>query len=292
MKFLRCHIENYGCLSDFDFEFREGLNLILQGNGTGKSTFASFLCAMLYGLEATSKRNIADNERRHYKPWQGGTWGGYLDFSVQDRQYRAERRFGNKEREDTFVLYDLQTRQISSDYSCRLGYELFGIDKTGYQRSVYIPQGRIPSQYNDTIASRLSALLQSSDDLDQYEQAMESIDRQIRFYQKTGNRGEISRLETQLGEYQTELNQLQNLAETEQRLYQELNALEKQKQQYELQLTQLSSMLEQARNQELSIYYQQLLSQKAQIIHSLEETEAFFHDIILDDEDIPALQDL
>lgn len=38
MKLIRCHIENFGVLSDFDFVFDDGLTTICQGNGFGKST--------------------------------------------------------------------------------------------------------------------------------------------------------------------------------------------------------------------------------------------------------------
>lgn len=37
MKLIRCHIENFGVLSDFDFSFAEGLTTICQSNGFGKS---------------------------------------------------------------------------------------------------------------------------------------------------------------------------------------------------------------------------------------------------------------
>ncbi|MDE7212615.1 MAG: AAA family ATPase, partial [Lachnospiraceae bacterium] len=57
MKFISCHIENFGKLSDFSFEFSEGTNVICEKNGWGKSTFAAFIRAMFYGLEGGRKRN-------------------------------------------------------------------------------------------------------------------------------------------------------------------------------------------------------------------------------------------
>ena len=58
MKLIRCHIENFGVLSDFDFAFDDGLTIICQGNGFGKSTFAAFIKAMFYGFPRTGARNI------------------------------------------------------------------------------------------------------------------------------------------------------------------------------------------------------------------------------------------
>ena len=50
MRLLRCHIENFGVLSGFDYEFESGLTVICRENGFGKSTLAAFLKAMFYGL--------------------------------------------------------------------------------------------------------------------------------------------------------------------------------------------------------------------------------------------------
>ena len=53
MRLLRCHIENFGVLSGFDYEFPAGLAVICRENGFGKSTLAAFLKAMFYGLPRT-----------------------------------------------------------------------------------------------------------------------------------------------------------------------------------------------------------------------------------------------
>ena len=63
MKLIRCHIENFGVLSDFDFTFDEGLTTICQSNGFGKSTFVAFIKSMFYGFPRTGARNIVENER-------------------------------------------------------------------------------------------------------------------------------------------------------------------------------------------------------------------------------------
>ena len=56
MRLIKCHIENFGKLQNFDYEFGEGLNTIKQINGFGKTTFAHFIKAMLYGLPSTTKK--------------------------------------------------------------------------------------------------------------------------------------------------------------------------------------------------------------------------------------------
>lgn len=66
MKLLRCHVENFGILSDFDLTFTEGLNVLCRENGFGKSTLAAFLKAMFYGLPKT--RAKASERKRYVSP--------------------------------------------------------------------------------------------------------------------------------------------------------------------------------------------------------------------------------
>jgi len=82
MKLISCHIENFGCLRNYDMNFDEGLNIVLQDNGWGKTTLAAYLKAMLYGFDSKRSKDIAETERKRYFPWQGGQYGGSLDIEA------------------------------------------------------------------------------------------------------------------------------------------------------------------------------------------------------------------
>ena len=103
MKILSLHIENFGRLQNFTLEPEAGLNVLYQKNGWGKSTLAVFIKAMLYGLPASSRRSLDENERKKYTPWQGGAFGGCIEFETAKGRFRAERFFGAKESLDEFV---------------------------------------------------------------------------------------------------------------------------------------------------------------------------------------------
>ena len=64
MKLLECHVDNFGKLSNYDYRFSEGLTVIQEPNGFGKSTLAAFIKAMLYGFPRTAGRSVAGNERK------------------------------------------------------------------------------------------------------------------------------------------------------------------------------------------------------------------------------------
>ncbi len=104
MKLLKCHVEKFGKLSNFDYTFSDGLNVFQAPNGFGKSTLAAFIKAMLYGFNKTSSQDLQKNDRKKFLPWQGGAYGGSLDFQIADTKYRVWRSFGKTAKKDAFFL--------------------------------------------------------------------------------------------------------------------------------------------------------------------------------------------
>ena len=194
MQIKKIHISNFGKLHEMQIDFSEGLNVITGENGWGKSTLAAFLKAMLYGMDATTKRSLLENERKRYKPWQGGAYGGSMEFEANGKCYRMERFFGAKEREDKFALYDLVTGLPSSDYSERLGEELFHIDRTAWERTCYLGQLNLGVTVNDSLNARLTHVEEESGDMQNYEQAVHLLEDRMKYFRKTGNRGQIAKL--------------------------------------------------------------------------------------------------
>lgn len=198
MRLISCYIENFGGLQKFSYDFKTGLNVILEGNGWGKTTLAAFLKAMFYGMERTTKRSLEENERKKYEPWNGGIYGGNLVFETDGLCYRIERFFGIKDKEDSFVLYDEATGLVSRAYTERIGEELFGIDRGAFEQSVFMKQGMYSVSMTDSVATKLSGLMASGDDVDCYEKACLRIENEMKIYKKTGNRGKIAELAEEL----------------------------------------------------------------------------------------------
>lgn len=178
MLLRQCYVRSFGKLQDFTYDFTEGLNVVYKENGWGKSTFAAFIRAMLYGMpSAGSRTKLEDAERRKYRPWQGGKVGGYLIFEAGGKEYRAERTFGAKEGEDTFCLIDLSTNLESEDFSAELGKELFGLDKEAYSRSTYLPQNKISaSGMNDSIGRKLGRIAEGDEESGNFDKAWKALD--------------------------------------------------------------------------------------------------------------------
>ncbi len=209
MKLIKCHIENFGKLQNFDFNFSDGLNSIKHENGWGKSTFATFIKSMFYGLVSTTKRDLDENERKKYLPWQGGNYGGNIDFEVNDKQYRIERFFGKNNSEDTFKLIDLATGKRSVDFSSSIGEELFGLDQEAFERSSFIPQKDIDARPNDSINNKLTNLIQGTSDKFNYDEAQEILNKKrVSLYNNKGS-GEIQEIESDIEDLLRKINDLE-----------------------------------------------------------------------------------
>ena len=175
MKLLACHIENFGKLCDVTLQFSEGLNVINESNAWGKSTLAAFLKAMFYGLDAKKNAGAFEKERVMYRPWQGGAFGGEVDFEIEGKQYRISRTFGRTEKSDEFHLYDLRTNLESFDYSEDIGSEIFELDSASFKRSIYIAQNECASEASDGINAKLGNLAENTDDINNFESANQQL---------------------------------------------------------------------------------------------------------------------
>lgn len=196
MRLLRCHIENFGVLSGFDYEFESGLTVICRENGFGKSTLAAFLKAMFYGLPRTGARTAANNERKRYEPWQGGKYGGFLEFSNQGTSYRVTRYFGKTAAKDSFEIYDLTNRTKETAFSEKLGEELFGLDAESFARSTFVPQlAARELEVTSSMRAKLTNLVDDTNDMNNFDTAMAAL-RAYRSERKAyrGSNGEIDRL--------------------------------------------------------------------------------------------------
>ena len=179
MRLISCHIENFGKLHDYDISFTDGLNVFCRENGWGKSTLAAFIKAMLYGLDGGKKRDLDGNERRKFSPWQGGIFGGRMEFEAGGRRYTVTRTFGETPTRDTFELRDGKTNLISDDYSDRLGEELFKLNSASFYRSIFIGQSDCQTSSTDDIHAKIGNLADNAGDMNSYESADERLKKQI-----------------------------------------------------------------------------------------------------------------
>ena len=179
MKLEKAHIENFGKLKNFDVQFNEESNLLLENNGWGKSTLAAFIRIMFFGFQNENKSSVVENERKKYDPWQGGVYGGQLTFAVGKKKYRIERTFGKTKSEDRFVLYDAIKNLPSVDYSEKIGEEVFSIDAESFMRSIFIGQDDCETNATTQIQKRIGNVAKKIEDIEDYEKAWQRLQEKI-----------------------------------------------------------------------------------------------------------------
>ncbi|MBO4375265.1 MAG: AAA family ATPase [Lachnospiraceae bacterium] len=187
MKLISLQIDNFGTLKDYKCLFHDGINTIVHENGWGKSTLASFIRIMFFGFDNEGKRSELENERKRFQPWQGGGYGGMLVFEAKGKTYRIERTF-NEKKESTFELYDAKTNLKSSDYTEKIGEELFGIDSDSFERTVFIGQQDCETKATSAINAKIGNV-DDIDDMGRFSIVQEKLKKEadsLTPYRKTG----------------------------------------------------------------------------------------------------------
>ncbi len=169
MRVIKCSIEGFGKILNQEYIFKKELQSFCEENGWGKSTLATFIKVMFFGFADEGKRDELSNERKRYKPWQGGVYGGSLTFETQGKTYIMSRTFGTKSKDDSFLLQDAVTNLPSNDYTDNIGEELFQIDHDSFCRTIYVSQNDCETVSTDSIHAKIGNLAENTNDINQYE---------------------------------------------------------------------------------------------------------------------------
>ncbi|MCR5610016.1 MAG: AAA family ATPase [Lachnospiraceae bacterium] len=281
MRLLRCYVENFGGISDFEYDFSKNLNIINEENGWGKTTFAVFIKSMFYGMETSTKRKIDENERKKYTPWNGQRFGGNIEFEVNGNEYRVERYFGKRDRDDYFALINLKTNLESDDFTENLGEEIFKIDKEAFERSIYIPQQKISVETNDSLSAKLTNIMESDYDINRFENAIARLDDASKvFKKKKGDKGRLFDLEEEVKFTKRELEDCKSYEKS----YEELEEMVKKQSKARENLSGILEKIEDniknvasfAENNAKKAYYDQLCTEFIEKDKLLQEAEDFF----------------
>ncbi len=190
MRLIKCYVENFGILHKYECRFSEGINCHISENGTGKTTLAAFIRAMLYGLGDNRRSSLDENERRRYTPWQGGTFGGSLTFSKGGEVFTVERSFGTRQSQDTCVLRRSSDGAILPTRDKSVGEMFLDIDHDGFSSTLFISEKSIGVGASSSLSSRISDMLDTASD--GVDNALRRLRDKARFYEKRGGGGEIA----------------------------------------------------------------------------------------------------
>lgn len=199
MKLIECHIAGFGAFEDYTLSFNDGLNVILQPNGWGKTTLSAYIKAMLYGFERKRVRDVSENERLRYKPWSGCKYGGTLDFEFGSNEYRVARTFGDTASGDTLVVVNIGTGKKVDLEGSEVGQWVFGLDAVAFQKTVFVANnGFLLDGSVSSLRGKLNMLVSESSDITMLDKANAELEKRRKHYKKAGSRGYIAEASTQI----------------------------------------------------------------------------------------------
>ena len=192
-----CHIAQFGKWKDADFSFSPGKNSFLWDNGYGKTSFIYFFKLMFYGVSGDRKQDLEENERKHYMPFQGASFGGRIIFRIGEKRYRLERSFGIKKSEDSFRLFDEDSGKESKDYSENIGEELFALDAESFQRVCMISHEDLHFSMNSRMHAKLGNVAEDQEDMKKFQQVQTILKDGINALSPNRRTGNIFKLKMQ-----------------------------------------------------------------------------------------------
>lgn len=229
MKLISCHIKNFGKFSNKDYSFNDGITSIIENNGFGKSTLASFIKAMLYGMDMVKVSDKDFKDRTHYAPFNEQAYGGTLIFTHNQKEYRVERTFDVKSASKDELKIYVDKEQVFFEHE--IGEELLGLDRESFDRLLFISSKDIKMESNGNIRKNLNNIIDDNIEGVDIEVIMNKLSTIKNKYSNRKN-SDTSKLKDQKKYLKEEINNLENISsrltskyENRNRLYNEFTEL-------------------------------------------------------------------
>lgn len=262
----------FGKLEGATLTLSPGLNILTAPNECGKSTWAAFLTAMLYGID-TRERDKAGHlaQKTKYQPWSGAAMAGELRLEWQGQRITL-RRFAN--RSGPFggfeAVYTATGDPVPFLTSANVGETLTGVSREVFVRCALVGQGDTTVTAAPDLERRIAALATTGEEEVSYSATVRTLKDWRNRRQANRSTGLIPQLEGELGQVRRTLEDTAQARQTQAQARQELSELQVRKQQLERQLEQHQAYRQQALNQR----YAQALQQQAQAQQALESLPA------------------
>ena len=224
---IRKMTATFGALDNAVLEPGDGLTVIAAPNEAGKSTWAGFLRAMLYGIDTRERDKtgcLADKTR--YQPWSGALMSGEIQLEWEGKDITLRRfparanPFGGFE-----AVYTASGDPVPGLTAANAGERLTGVSREVYLRSAFVGQGGAAIGASGELEARVSALATSG----QEDVSYSAVERTLKDWRnrRRANRsnGLIPRLEEERSELDAALREKEQLRRRKEEAEQETERL-------------------------------------------------------------------
>ena len=165
MKLLRM-TATFGRLEQETLSLTDGLNVLQMPNEAGKSTWAEFLLAMLYGVDTSERvKTGVLPVKTKYQPWSGKPMEGVIELTHAGRRITITRTSTARAPLGVFsAVYTESGLPVEGMTGANCGEMLLGVPKSVYQRSAFVRQAGLGLTADADLEARLSALVTTGDE--------------------------------------------------------------------------------------------------------------------------------
>ena len=196
----------FGKLEKAKLTCAEGLNLIHAPNEGGKSTWAAFYQAMLYGIDTRDrdkKGYLAP--KNHYQPWSGAPMEGEMVVEWEGREIAIRRSQKGATPFGTFsAVYTDTGEKVPGMTGSNCGVMLTGVSKEVFERSAFIGADLSVTAAPE-LEKRLTALLTSGQEDVSFSQTQATLKEWLNRRKVNRTVGLIPKLEGELEQARADL---------------------------------------------------------------------------------------
>ena len=182
MNIKKLQINGFGNIENKSIELNDGINLIYGVNESGKSTIASFIKSIFYGVN----RNKAGNEFSEFelrKPWKDIDFSGKIEYELDGKIFTVFRDFNR----NNCKVYDESGSDITSEFSkdktrgTEVGLIHIGIDEETFLNTLFVTQNNsvVDVQSQKSIIQKLTNILQSGQENVSFEKIKSKLQKKI-----------------------------------------------------------------------------------------------------------------
>lgn len=137
----RLNLKHFGKFQGKEIVLKEGINVLLGENESGKSTVHVFLQSMLFGMKRGRGKASKTDVYSRYMPWENGSWyEGSMEFTCAERTFRLEREFGKYAKAPALIC-ETDGERLSVAHG-DLDMLLGGVTENIYENTVSIGQAK------------------------------------------------------------------------------------------------------------------------------------------------------
>lgn len=214
----------FGRLEQHELHLHSGLNLICAPNESGKSTWGSFICAMLYGLSTRDRGLMADKNR--FAPWSGAAMQGRMDILSDGRALTLQRdtRRANAPMGNFSCTYTGTGTPVEGITAQNAGEQLLGVPRDVWERSAFIGQNALAVSQSAELERRISSLITTGEEDASFTESYERLKKQLN-RRKHNKTGQIPALERDIAQLHQSLQELDALEQQARQAQEEVSAL-------------------------------------------------------------------